>query len=270
MAPKNRKGPKAASKGRKGKGGGKSYVAKIPKRSLNPNEFAVNFKRTYELKTAGGDPAIGASGKLNFVIAIGNVRLGGGDRFVDNHNLNVSTTNSDACTFFPQQLLNLANIFTSAKVMKHTVSLIPICGADSMSSVPLLTSYTRFGTDLGMPSSTAPNALTSYISNSAGAKMHTPGHEVMPSVTRSFYPLKSSVGDNGEFILPTAYGTGENKSSGCLDVSTGAANSGKTLGFFKGYAESCGSKDSNGHWVQTSVYRIIEEVQLLCMNRRAL
>jgi hypothetical protein len=255
----DRKGPKAASRGRgrKGKGGArKNYVAKIPrKRSLNPNEFAVNFKRTYELKTFPGDPATGSSGQLNFCIAIGNVKLCGSDRFVDGHNLNASTTNAEAGTFFPQQLLNMANIFTSAKVLKHSVQLIPICGADSMSSVPLLTSYSRFGTYLGMPSSSAPNVLTSYISNSAGAKMHTPGHEIMPSVTRTFYPLKSSISDNSEFILPTAYGSGVDKSSGCLDVSTGAANSAKTLGFYKGYAESCGSKDASGHWAATPVYQ---------------
>ena len=265
-------------KRRKGKANYKRRAkARIPRNALTSNMAAFPFMRSYVLKTGGGVASSGSStltGKLNAVFAVGNVQIGGADRFVSD-STNASTTNADAASMWPTQLLNLSNLYTSGKIVKHEITLVPICGAAAMNAVPVLVSYSRFGTDALATTTTNCSTLTSYTSNAPGSKIVSPGNERTPSIERTFYPMRGSVSDNAEFLLPTAYGNGQSKTTGALDVSTGATQGGRTLGFYKIFAEDCGEYTMSTDaipiktWVSTDVYRVIEKITIVVLNRRA-
>ena len=229
--------------------------------------------RSYVLRTGSGVASSGSTiltGKLNAVFAVGNVQIGGANRFVSDAT-NASTTGATAATMWPTQLLNLSNLYTSGKIVKHEITLVPICGASNMNAVPVLVSYSRFGTDALSTHQTNCSTLTSYTSNAPGS----PGNERMPSIERTFYPMRGSVSDNAEFLLPTTYGDGQTNTTGALDVATGATQGGRTLGFYKIFAEDCGeytmSTDATPvkTWVATDVYRVIEKITIIVLNRRA-
>ena len=265
-------------KRRKGKANYKRRAkARIPRNALSSNMAAFPFMRSYVLKSGGGVASAASStlaGKLNAVFAVGNVKIGGADRFVSD-TTNASTTGATAATMWPTQLLNLSYLYTSGKIVKHEISLVPICGASNMNAVPVLVSYSRFGTDALATATTNCSTLTTYTSNAPGSKIVSPGNERMPTVERTFYPMRGSVSDSAEFLLPTVYGDGQTKTTGCLDVSTGATQSGRTLGFFKVFAEDCGEYQMSSDatpiktWVATDLYRVIEKITIVVLNRRA-
>ena len=251
--------------------------ARIPRNAMTSNMAAFPFMRSYVLKTGGGAASSASStlaGKLNAVFAVGNCKIGGANLFVSDAT-NASTTGASAATMWPTQLLNLSNLYTSGKIVKHEINLVPICGASNMNAVPVLVSYSRFGTDALATSTTNCAPLTTYTSNAPGSKIVSPGNERMPGIERTFYPMRGSVSDNSEFLLPTLYGDGQTKTSGALDVATGATQSGRTLGFYKLYAEDCGEYTMSSDatpvktWVATEVYRVIEKITIVVLNRRA-
>jgi hypothetical protein len=241
--------------------------ARVP-RAMSSTHAVFPFSRSYLLKT-------NTAGKLAGVLAVGNVQLCGMDHYTTSGGTAVATTvlpaeasanGFDIASKWPVQLATLSSIYASARVVKHEVSLIPICGAGASNAVPLLVSYTKFGIDGSTPGDatyTSALALQDYLSNSPGSKLMSPSHERMPGVQRTFYPSKGSISDNSEFMLPAS------QSSQVLNTTTADTHGGRTIGFFKIFAEDCGEKDANGAYVQTAVYRVIERIYLSCANRRA-
>ena len=257
----------------KNRGRARRRVARVPRAAISNSMGQFSFTRTYTLSTSAGQVAAGQGqgGKLNAVIAVGNCKIGGANRFFEDTD-QVSTSAASTCAMFPSQMLNLSNLYSTAKIVKHEIQLIPICGATAMNSVPVLVTFDRFGTDLAQTTtqSSLSKVLTGYLSNSPGSKILTPSHEKMPVITRTYYPLKSNIADNSQFLLPVSFGNGVNVAGGCLDTATGSTQGGRTLGFFKIFASDCGSKDAGGtNYVATEVYRVIERITLICMNRRA-
>lgn len=245
--------------------------ARVPRNMMTSTHAVFPFSRTYLLKTAAGDPSSTAGGQLNAVISVGNVNMAGADRFLTGTSQS-STTNATSGSFFPQQLLNLANIYTSARIIKHEISLVPICAGSAMNAVPVLVSYSKYGSD-DLAATTAPKLLTSYLSNAPGAKILAPSNERMPAITRTFYPAKGSINDNAEFLLPTSYKDGAGTTAaghGLLDTDSGNVEGGKTIGYFKLFAQDCGTLAADGTtFVATPVYRVIEKITLTCHHRRA-
>ena len=266
---KRRYAPKSSSKRRKY--GRSRRVTRVPRSVASTSHAVFPFSRTYVLKTAAGDPASTAGGQLNGVLSVGNVVMGGMDRFLTGTSQS-STTNATAAAMFPQQLINLSNIYTSARIIKHEITLIPICAGTAMNAVPVLVSYSKYGSDSTV-AATAPKLLSSYLSNAPGSKIYAPTNERMPAISRTFYPAKGSVNDNAEFLLPTAFKDGAGTTAvghGLLDTDSGNVEAGKTLGYFKIFASDCGGTNAAGTaFVATPVYRVIEKLTLTCHHRRA-